>query len=188
MTTYYTRQSLRSLFLICAFPLHLWTIVFGLIDMSWTTVRTNLWDAVGVLSYALTFTFLESLVVWLAATLLGFLLPRHWDAGRRAMMMGMLVLIAAIWAMAGSLYFLLGKPFPAFVLNFLARSGHPLKLLFAGSGALVLFTFAVPLYLSLRSEHFCNKVQEGLKNLALLSSVYIALDAVGLFIVIIRNL
>ncbi len=188
MTTYYTRQSLWLLFLICAFPLHLWTIVFGLMDMSWTTTRTNLWDAIGVVSYGLVFAFLESLVIWLAAGLLGFLLPRRWDANRRAAMMGFLVLIAAFWSAAGSLYFLLGKPFPALALTFLVQSGHPLKVLFALSGALVLLTFALPLYLALRSENFCRRVQEALKSLALLSSVYIALDAVGLFIILLRNL
>jgi len=41
------------LFLISAFPLHVWTLLLAFRDFSWLTERTNLWDAIGVLSYGL---------------------------------------------------------------------------------------------------------------------------------------
>ena len=64
ITQRYTRQGLWSLFLMCAFPLHAWTLILAFRDISWLTDRTNAWDAVGVTSYGLVFAFVESMVLF----------------------------------------------------------------------------------------------------------------------------
>src|SRR5512141_1446140 len=70
----YTRQGLWSLFLMCAFPLHVWALILAFRDVSWVTERTNSWDAVGVVAYGLLFTLVESVLVFGIMTLLGFLI------------------------------------------------------------------------------------------------------------------
>lgn len=188
MRAYYTRRSLWTLFLICAFPLHVWTIVFGLLDMSWVAERTNFWDAVGVIAYGLVFAFLESLLIWLAACLLGFLISLHWQIGQRVTALGALALAASFWGMAGSLYFLLDTSLPSFILTTLIQSGHPLKLLYAVVLALVIPSIALPVFLILHSKRFYRLASDLLERLALLTTVYLALDAAGLVIVLLRNI
>ena len=55
----YTRQGLWTLFLMCALPLHIWTLILAFRDLPWLTDRTNAWDAFGVMSYGLIFALVE---------------------------------------------------------------------------------------------------------------------------------
>ena len=120
----HSRQGLWTLFLVCAFPFHLWTIILAFRDFSWVAERTNAWDAIGVAAYGMLFALFEGLVVFLVAVLLGFLVPRIWNEKRIALL-SVLVLITALWAMMGQLYFLWNIPFPEGLIRFLAGSDHP---------------------------------------------------------------
>jgi hypothetical protein len=186
--TWYTRQGLWSLFLICALPIHLWTLILAVKDFSWVSERTNAWDAIGVLSYGMVFAFVESLAVTLAAVLLGFLISRQWEQGRRIALLSALVLIAALWAMAGQLYFLWGISIPGTILGFLAGTGHPVRILYAVGLALVTPTVLIPAYLVLESDRVFQAVQEFSGRLALLAGLYLLIDAVCLVILVARNL
>ena len=186
--TWYTRQGLWSLFLICALPIHLWTLILAVKDFSWVSERTNAWDAIGVLSYGMVFAFVESLAVTLAAVLLGFLISRQWEQGRRIALLSTLVLIAALWAMAGQLYFLWGISIPGTILGFLAGTGHPVRILYAVGLALVTPTVLIPAYLVLESDRVFQAVQEFSGRLALLAGLYLLIDAVCLVILVARNL
>jgi len=186
--TWYTRQGLWSLFLICALPIHLWTLILAVKDFSWVSERTNAWDAIGLLSYGMVFAFVESLAVTLAAVLLGFLISRQWEQGRRIALLSTLVLIAALWAMAGQLYFLWGISIPGTILGFLAGTGHPVRILYAVGLALVTPTVLIPAYLVLESDRVFQAVQEFSGRLALLAGLYLLIDAVCLVILVARNL
>ncbi len=183
----YSKQGLWSLFLICAFPFHLWTIILAFRDFSWVTERTNSWDAVGVLSYGLIFAFIESVAVFLVIVLLGFLISKKWGEDRRNALLGTLVLVASLWAMASYLYFMLQVTIPAETIAFLASLAHPLRFLYAVSLALAGITVAFPTYLVLRSEKFMQGLTGFFERLSLLTLFYLFFDFVGLVIVIIRN-
>ena len=92
----YSKSGLWSLFLICAFPLHIWTFILAFRDFSWVSERTNSWDAVGVVSYGLVFAFIESLMIFLIATLMGFLISQKWEEKQRITLLGTLVTIARL--------------------------------------------------------------------------------------------
>ncbi|OGO63981.1 MAG: hypothetical protein A2Z45_10870 [Chloroflexi bacterium RBG_19FT_COMBO_55_16] len=184
----YSRQGLWSLFLMCAFPLHVWTIILAFRDFSWVTERTNAWDAIGVISYGMVFALIESLAVFLVAVLLGFMVSRKFDEGRRIALLSVLVLITALWAMASQLYFLWGISLPEQMMRFLAQSGHPVRVLYAASLALVLPTVLIPAFLVLKSNKVFNFVRELTERLSLLTMFYLVLDVGGLVIVLIRNL
>ena len=184
----YSRQGLWSLFLMCAFPLHVWTIILAFRDFSWVTERTNAWDAIGVISYGMVFALIESLAVFLVAVLLGFMVSRKFDEGQRIALLSVLVLITALWAMASQLYFLWGISLPEQMMRFLAQSGHPVRVLYAASLALVLPTVLIPAFLVLKSNKVFNFVRELTERLSLLTMFYLVLDVGGLVIVLIRNL
>jgi len=183
----YSKQGLWSLFLVCAFPLHLWTIILALMDFSWLSDRTNSWDAVGVLSYGLIFAFIESVAVFLVTILLGFLVSKKWEEGRRNALLGNLVLITSLWAMVSYLYFILQVSVSRQTIDFLVGLKHPLRFLYAISLALVGVTLTLPTYFILQSEKFLQSIKGLFERLSLLTVFYLFFDFVGLVIVIIRN-
>jgi hypothetical protein len=183
----YSKQGLWSLFLICAFPLHIWTIILAFRDFSWVTERTNSWDAIGVVSYGLIFAFFESVIVFLSAVLLGFLVSKKWNEDRRITLIGTLVFVTSLWAMASYLFFLLGVSISGETILFLASLAHPLRFMYAISLVLVGLTVAFPTYYILRSEKFVRGVKGFFERLSLLTQFYLFFDFMGLIIVIIRN-
>ena len=183
----YSKQELLSLFLMCAFPLHFWTLILAFRDLSWLIERSNLWDAIGVASYGVIFAFAESVLVFLVAIVLGFLIPKHWQQ-QRIPLLSILVLITAMWSMAGQLYALLGMSFPIWFLDFIARQEHPVRVLYVISLLLVSITVLLPTYLILKSNKALRFVRELIERLTLLATLYLMFDVVGLVIVIIRNI
>ena len=184
----YSKQELWSLFLTCAFPLHLWTLILAFRDISWVTERTNAWDAVGVASYGMVFAFVESLLVFVVVALLGLLLPKHWESNRRLAFLSLLFLITAIWAIISQLLFIWNIDLPPQAMLFLARSGHPLRWLYGGSYIVVFLTVLLPVYSFLRSNKLSLLILEFNDRISLLTMFYLLFDLVGLIIVIIRNI
>ncbi len=183
----YTKQGLWSLFLICAFPLHVWTFLLAFRDFSWVSERTNAWDAVGVMSYGLVFAFIESVIIFLIAVLLGFLIAKAWDVEHRVALMGHLALTASLWAIITSLFFLIPITPPPAVIAFLVKQAHPLRILYGVSLALVGSTVFVPTLLILRSQPFFRAIQGLFERLGMLTTLYLFFDLAGLVIVIWRN-
>ena len=184
---YYSKQGLWALFLTCAFPLHVWTIILALRDFSWVTERTNSWDAIGVLSYGLVFAFIESLLVFLVAMLLGFLISKKWAEDRRVALVGTLVLIASLWAMVNYLFFMLNISITGETILFFRKLAHPLRVLYAISLSIVGITVALPAYLVLRSEKFLKGIRGFFDRISTLTLFYLFFDFLGLVIVVIRN-
>ena len=184
----YSKQELWSLFLTCAFPFHLWTLILVFRDVSWVAARTNAWDAVGVASYGMLFALVESVLVFLIVALLGFVKPKQWNGNRRTAFLSLLFLITAAWGMISQLLFIWNIQLPPQAMQFLARSGHPLRWLYGGSFVIVLSTVLLPVYLFLRSNKLSLLIQEFADRLSVLTIFYLFFDLVGLVIVIIRNI
>lgn len=187
LTRRYSKQGLWSLFLMCAFPLHAWTLVMLFRDLSWMAERTNFGDALGGGAYALLFAFVESLIFFLVMTLLGFLVSTAWDQDRRVVLVTVLYWIAALWSMTGQLYFLTQFQAPDWFLGFLIQNGHPVRVMYALAFFLVAPTVALPAWLILRSEKLVKSINSLIERLSLLSAFYLFFDLVGLVFVIVRN-
>jgi hypothetical protein len=186
-TKLYTRQGLWSLFLMCAFPIHFWTLILAFRDFSWLIDRSNLWDAVGVASYGMIFAFAESLIVFLIAIILGLLVSKYWDPPHRTALLSSLVLITALWAMANQLFALLSISPPTGFLNFFVQQSHPLRALYVVSLLLVSTTILIPTYLILKSDKALQFVLDFIDRITFLAAFYLFFDVIGLIIVIIRN-
>jgi hypothetical protein len=152
------------------------------------TERTNAWDAVGVASYGMLFALVESLLAFLVVVLLGLVTPRYWDDDRRIAFLSLLFLITAVWGMISQLLFIWNIQLPSQTMEFLVRSGHPLRWLYGGSLAIVLATVLLPVYLFFGSSKFSLLVQDFTDRLSVLTIFYLLFDLAGLTIVIVRNL
>jgi hypothetical protein len=184
---YYSRQGLWSLFLACAFPLHVWTIILIFNDAAWIAERSNGWDSVGVASYGLVFAFVESLLLFFTAALLGFLISTKWNEDRRISLISTLVSVTVLWAMAGQFYFFLKAPFPGSWLLFFASTGRPLRFLYVAAFALVLPTVVIPTWLVLKFEKPLQFIAAGIEKITLLTAFYLFFDFIGLIVLAVRN-
>jgi len=184
----YTRQGLWTLFLMCALPLHIWTLILAFRDLPWLTDRTNAWDAFGVMAYGLLFALAESVLLFIVFLLLGMLVPRSWDPARRVNLLGALVLILSLWAMISQLFFLAGVRLPDAVIAFLVGSAHPLWVIYAVLLAVTGISFALPAWAALRPGRGLQTIGAAVERLGLLAVLYLVFDAAALVIVVIRNL
>ena len=147
-----------------------------------------MWDAVGVASYGLVFAFIESMVFFMAITLLGLAIPRTWQEDRRVALLSVLALVSTLWAIEGQAYFIWGSYVPEQVLRYIASSEHPLRLLYAAALAMVVPTIIIPVYLVLKSDRFLNLIQGLTERLSLLTMFYLFFDVLGLIVIIVRNI
>jgi hypothetical protein len=187
ITQRYSKQGLWSLFLMCAFPLHLWTLILVFRDMSWVAERTNAWDAIGVASYGMIFAFVESVVIFFVLALLGLITPKQWESDRRITFLAFLILITSIWAMISQLLFLWNVSLPAPAIEFLRHARHPVRIVYAVCLMVVTPTVLFPAYLFLRSKNIVTAMQGLMERLSLLAMFYLIFDLLGLIIIIVRN-
>lgn len=173
---------------MCAFPLHAWAILLAFRDVSWVAERSNMWDAIGVVSYGLIFAFVESLIVFLIAVLLGFLVSRCWGVDRRIVLLSVLILVDALWSMFSQYYFLGKLSLPGVVNRSIVESGHPIRILYTVIVPLVSFSALLPTYLILKSDKAFQFFRGFVERVTLLTLFYLFFDVIGLVIVIIRNI
>jgi hypothetical protein len=188
ITSRYSRQGLWSLFLICAFPPHLWTLILSFRDVSWLTERTNSWDAIGVISYGLVFALIESIVIFLVLILLGLITPWRWEIDRRISFLAFLLLIISMWAMISQLLFLWNVSLPESAIEYLRRSDHPLRITYAVCLLVITPTVLLPAYSFVRTRKAVTVMQDLIERLSLLSMFYLVFDLLGVIIIIVRNL
>jgi hypothetical protein len=188
MKKYYSKQDLWSLFLMSAFPLHLWTLLMAFRDISWVAERTNFTDALGVVSYGLIFAFLESLVLFLSALLLGILIPVTWGKEKRLAITSMLIFVLAFWAILGQLYALQNWDISGALLGWLAGSVHPLREIYFITLVFIVPTIILPILAIYRSKKTLAKILDMIGRVSLLTMVYLLLDIVALIVVVARNI
>jgi hypothetical protein len=188
MKKYYSKQDLWSLFLMCAFPLHLWTLLLAFRDVSWVAERTNFGDAFGVISYGMIFAFIESLLLFLIALVLGLLIPSTWGRDKRLAIMSMLVFVLALWAMVPQLYALQVWNIPNALPGVLAGSAHPLRNIYMIALALIIPSVILPILAVYRSEKTLATVLDMIGRFSLLTVVYLLLDVAALIVVFVRNI
>lgn len=183
---YYSKQDIWSLFLIAAFPLHVWALILFFWDFSWIQERSGTWNAIGVGAYALVIALLESVIVLLVLLLLGFLIPKVWSPKERANVLALIFLIIAAWAILGQLYFI-GMPKLTWLSLPLATFSHPLLIIYLVLGGIVVISLVIPIWFTLNSEKFRNGLDSVLERVSLLMIFYLLFDVIAIIIVAWRN-
>ncbi|GAB4398487.1 MAG: hypothetical protein OHK003_20810 [Anaerolineales bacterium] len=184
---YYSKQGLWTLFLMCALPLHLWTFFLAFRDFDWISERTNSWDAVGVIAYGLIFALTESVIVFITAGILGFLISAKWDEKRRIALMSVLVTILSLWSIFNQTYFLRQMPPPDWFISIAIQTGRPLVFLYLLALTAIIISVIVPTYLTLNSDKTIQAIREGTERLSLLMAMYLVFDFGALIIILVRN-
>ena len=172
---------------MCAFPLHVWALLLSFRDVSWLSARTNLSDAIGVISYGMVFAFVETIFVFLIALLLGMFISSKWESQKRIALLGSLAIVTALWSIFSQLYFMLGWSFPSALIDFLVRSRHPARIFYPILIALVGSSVIYPAYAILRSEKAYAVVRDLMERISLLTTVYLIIDVMAFCVVIFRN-
>lgn len=185
---YYSRSSLWTLFLLSAFPLHVWAMIYAFRDISWIIARTILWDAIGVLSYGMIFALLESVLFTIIVIILGFLINIRWSPELRVATMGALVFLASIIAMLSRLYIILEWSVPDWVISFFVLFAHPGRTVYLVLLVILPLIFAGTIYLVLGTGKGAMVLKDAIEKISLLMTVYLVLDLVALVLVIIRNI
>ena len=188
MKTFYSKQGLWTLFLMCALVPHLWALILIARDMSWVAERSNAWDAVGTAAYGLAFTLVESLLLFIIVCMLGLLTPRTWSSERRIAFLSILALTGLLWAVIGQLGFLAGFNPPAAALRWLAEGGHPVRVMYILALILVVPSVLLPALWVARSDGGLKTFRQIMDRLSPLAVFYLVFDLLGLVVLFIRNI
>ncbi|MCP4356837.1 MAG: hypothetical protein GY796_02320 [Chloroflexi bacterium] len=167
-------QDLWLLFVAVVFPVHVWAIINILREIPSMLLRMSLWEIVAVISYALLFALLDSIVLFVGVTLLGLILPGRFFKDRFVAVGSMLALVTAVWLIIFNLN-------PAW---FDQRQSVPLAL-WAISYVVVVAAAYIAIW---RKPGVEAKVVNFVNRLTVLSSIYLFLDLISIIIVIIRNI
>lgn len=184
----YSSQGLWALFFMCALPVHAWALMLAFRDVSWLIVRTNLWDAISVVSYGLVFALLESIVFFGVLLLLGVLVPRQWSVDKQVAFLTVLVLVLSMWAMVDQLFFLLNMLVPSGVIDFLVHTTHPLRIMYIFAIIVVTLSYLFPILWLERFAYAVRMVKGFIERFSVLVFFFLLLDMAGLIIVLIRNI
>src|ERR1044071_1522291 len=120
----FTRKGIFQLFMLCVFPIHAWALFAGFRDFSWVAQRTNVWDALGLLSYSIVFALIETTGIFFIVLLCGFLIPNQIDIEKRLAFLGTSFLGVAFWAILGQVYSWLQYPLPGWLIDILHSTNH----------------------------------------------------------------
>jgi hypothetical protein len=164
----YTAQELTQLFVLCAFPIHIWTIVNTLRDVPTWILYLNGWEVAGAFAYTLSFALFETVVLYIAILLLGMLVPERWRGDQYVPLASVYLLELSV--MAG-------------ILQFFLVEGSALRGLIL---TCVIILFLTP-FLIIKAKRLTGFVSAMAGRLSLLAYIYTFFDVVGLVIVIARN-
>jgi len=188
LTRIYPLKSVYHIFLLSAFPFHLWALLMIFRDFEWVAVRTNLWDAIGLASYALTFALIETVFFLFFLLLFGLLVPLKWETNLRIILIGTIGLLISTWAILGQAFYLFENSLPVSLFNFFIRSGHPLRILWILISVLVTLSVAIPTVMIIKSEKARKFFGDFYERITLLSVFYLLFDMAGIIIILIRNI
>ncbi len=172
-------------FLVVSFPLHVWALLMIFRDLEFLTERTNRWDAIGYGGYTLLFILLESILLSAIVWGLSLLLPKAWGEKRTLSVAGSVFTILAVTSIVDMAFHAFNEVrISKQYLHGLAT--YP-TLTYALIAAAVIIGIIMMLLLILKTKSGEKVVYEILDRIMLLGYLYLLLDAVGIVIVIIRN-
>ena len=184
----YSLNILFQLFMVFVFPFHIWSFLMAFRDFDWVAKRTEIWDAIGLVSYALVFALVETMGFFVLMLLLGLLVPKSWQDEKRIALVGTLGMAIATWAILYEAYYLFDSPIPAILITLCAYISHPLRVLWAGATLVVVLSIGIPVFLIVRFDRAKKFTVEIFDRIILVSTIYLLFDIAGIIVILIRNL
>jgi hypothetical protein len=187
---FFTKAGLWRLFTLVALPTHFWALLLALRDLQPIAERTNVSDAVGYFAYILLYALSESVFVYVFALVADLLLPRRWSETQRLLALALLSYVSAFWMILNQVNYL-SRQGEGVLLHWINQIDRPVMyggvLLLVGFCAVVI-SVAAPVILVDRSIRFTAVFDKIAERLTILSQFYLGLDALGIVIVIFRNI
>lgn len=190
----YSKESLFLLFAICLLPIHFWAVIRAFNNISWLINRSELDGAISYVFYALDFAFLESILVFLFIFQLSLLVTIRWEKYKLTTIIATLFLLITSFAIFIQYYQYMNfnnknEPLDIFIKTL--YPGNPLR------AQLVFIIFLITILILLvggiilildRFEKICGLILEFYNRLSVLAFLFLLLDAVGLIVIIFRNI
>lgn len=189
-----TRTYLVKLFILVAFPIHIWSIFQTFNNVAWVANRTRWWDALGYSAYSLMYALIESFLIFLVALPIFFMLKQNRTPEKALAVTAMTYFaLVALWVFRAIMINNTGDEF--FLdryLNNLADEGKWRKRYRYGAFLLASGLLGLPValaaFLSNRSEKIDGFVLSLVERVEILMYFLLFLDVVGIILVIIRNI
>ena len=169
-----SRIDTLSVFAACALPVFAWAIISYLYALPGFVVRLSIWDIIGTASYVLTLALFESLLLTVPFLLVAVVLPSHLFKDRFVALSSVIVLVSSLWMMYANYY------------RIDLASWDTNQVL--TSLTLYLLTLAIPIALVLRYKRFEGTIQKFTQRVAVLVYFYVGLAAIGVVVILIRNI
>jgi hypothetical protein len=167
-----SRSDVLFLFLIGAFPIHIWAIVNLLHNIPALVLRLSAAELMGVIAYTLVFALFESVLLLIVLIIVSLLLPTAYFKDKIVVRGFILVFLTSLWVIP-------------VLLEWFVLTDHQ-----QGYLLWTVFYFSILILLHLWLQKHADletKISTFAERLAILSSIYVCLDALGVVIVVIRN-
>ena len=183
----FSKPELLKIFLVCAFPVHFWTLL-SIIFEGELIGKRNLWYFAGFSGYLLLLALFESVLFFLFVLALSYLFPKRWKGQTPLVVASALALMLGFWAVGNQAFqALIVEPPPWFewvMLRVYSRQ----RLLYPLFIAFIAASVAVPVYVLSEYENVRKAIFPVIENISLLSYLYLGLDLFGLVVVLVRNI
>lgn len=172
-----TRPDIIQTFLVCVFVVHAWAFISFLSKFPAYILRFEPWEILGILAYSQTFALLESALTLGMLLLLSILLPGNFLKEKFVPQASILVISTAAWSAMYAWY-----------------TWHYLELSFskwgfqAGFVISYFLTISVLSYLIRRLPRLEASLYAFADRLTVLSTFYLVIGVLSLFVVTLRNL
>lgn len=176
-----------KLFLVLAFPIHLWVVLVGFQDLDYIISLNTPWDGIGFICYLLLYSLIDSIVIFLLITIISLMTPEAWSKEFRFVWLSGFGMMLTIFSVMEQ--YLIFEWFISF--GFLQRMKWLSYPMWVGS-VLVLFllltAWVVPRCLIQPNRWLQERLYSILEKLAVLAGFYIFLDLAAIIIIIMRNI
>ena len=165
----FTSQEITQIFVYCAFPIHVWTIINMLRDVPPWGIYMRSVELISTVAYTLSFALFETLIVFLPVILIGLIVPKRWIKDKFVPLSSVLLIELTLMTI---------------VLQFFIKERLPKRILLLSYLPLIGFSIVAVF----KFPKIKDLVSSLANRLSLLSFIYIFFDIIGLLIVIVRNL
>lgn len=172
------------LFLVVAFPIHFWSIIMQLYEIE----DTPAWEALGRGGYSLLFALAESVLIFVLLLPVFILLIKRVGETKALVITSWLYLGVAAAASVAQAFATIDKSAGTLWHRLFTLVGRFEGVSFILFMLLLLATLYTPVLLSLRSYKVSLTMYKGIERIASLTFFYLFLDAIGIMVIVIRNI
>ena len=165
------------LFLVTAFPVHVWAILGFLHTVPSLLLEMNAIQIMSVAAYVIALAFMESSLIFAILFLVSLVLPERFFSSKLIPVGTIWIFFVSIIAASVHLY----KTWWPGVIQFVQQAGLWVMVAWIAIGLLAWYGVS-------QNQKVEKVIQSVAEKLSLLSLIYLCADILGLFVILVRNL